>query len=133
MKKTVTVLALILSFSLATANAKKLVTPSTSNVEITTNPETSLSAICKASALGDIEKVKMLINNGVDVNTKSNGMLPIHYAAKFNRVDVIKVLITAGSKIHSICDKGLTAIRYAEKTNAKEAAQFLKRFKNKDA
>jgi hypothetical protein len=42
---------------------------------------------------------------------------------------MIKVLITAGSEIHSPCDKGLTALRHAEKTNATEAAQFLKRFK----
>ncbi|MBT8244060.1 MAG: ankyrin repeat domain-containing protein [Winogradskyella sp.] len=65
----------------------------------------------------------------MDVNEKSNGMMPIHYAARYNRVEVIKVLITAGSKIHATCDKGLTAVSHAEKTNAAEAAQFLKRFK----
>jgi ankyrin repeat protein len=86
-----------------------------------------VSPLCTAVARGDIEKVEQLINNGVDVNQKSNGMLPIHYAAKFNRVEIIKLLITAGSEIHSFSDDGLTAIRYAEKTNAKEALSFLKR------
>ena len=67
----------------------------------------------------------------MDVNTKSNGMMPIHYAAKYNRVELIKVLITAGSKIHESCDSGYTALRLAEKANATDAALFLKRFKKK--
>jgi ankyrin repeat protein len=67
-----------------------------------------------------------------DVNAKSNGMQPIHYAAKYNRVDLIKVLITAGSEIHTPCDKGYTALRHAKKAKANDAAQFLKRFKNKN-
>jgi len=131
MKTTVTVLALALSMSFATVNAANFEITS-ENTEIV-KPSLEVSPLCKAAAIGDIDKVKQLINNGVDVNRKSNGMLPIHYAAKFNRVDIIKVLITAGSKIHASSDQGLTALRYAEKTNATDAAQFLKRFKNKNA
>ncbi|MDA8768712.1 ankyrin repeat domain-containing protein [Winogradskyella sp.] len=56
-------------------------------------------------------------------------MQPIHYAARHNRVDIIKVLITVGSDIHTPCDKGYSVIRHAQKTNAVEAAEFLKRFK----
>ena len=127
MKKTVTVLALALSLSIPTLNA--------SNPEILSTPislvedNTNVSALCPAVAKGEIEKVKQLLNNGVDVNKKSNGMQPIHYAARHNRVDIIKVLITAGSDIHTPCDKGYSAISHAQKTNAVEAAEFLKRFK----
>ncbi|WP_375235706.1 ankyrin repeat domain-containing protein [Winogradskyella sp.] len=127
MKKSVTVLALALSLSIPTLNA--------SNPEILSTPislvedNTNVSALCTAVAKGEIEKVKQLLNNGVDVNKKSNGMQPIHYAARHNRVDIIKVLITAGSDIHTPCDKGYSAIRHAQKTNAVEAAEFLKRFK----
>ena len=46
--------------------------------------------------------------------------------------EIIKVLITAGSKIHATCDLGYTALGHAKKAKAKEAAQFLKRFKNKN-
>ena len=60
-------------------------------------------------------------------------MLPIHYAAKYNRVDAMRVLIKAGSKIHSPCDKGYTALKYAKLSKAKDAEQFLKRFKDKSA
>ena len=127
MKKSVTVLALALSLSIPTLNA--------SNPEILSTPisvvedNTNVSALCTAVAKGEIEKVKQLFNNGVDVNKKSNGMQPIHYAARHNRVDIIKVLITAGSDIHTPCDKGYSAISHAQKTNAVEAAEFLKRFK----
>lgn len=127
MKKTVTVLALALSVSFATVNASNYDSISES-IEVKV-VENKVSPICVAAAKGDIETIKQLLNNGVDINQKSNGMLPIHYAAKYNRVEAIKVLITAGSEIHATCDKGLSALRHAEKTNAKEAALFLKRFK----
>lgn len=80
MKKSVTVLALALSLSIPTLNA--------SNPEILSTPisvvedNTNVSALCIAVAKGEIEKVKQLLNNGVDVNKKSNVMQPIHYAAR---------------------------------------------------
>lgn len=125
MKKTAVVLALALGLSIVNVNASN---------DLSTSKEVTvkiieISPLCKAVATGDMDTVKKLINNGVDVNAKSNGMLPIHYAAKYNRVDMIKTLITAGSEIHTTCDKGYTALNHAEKTNAKDAALFLKRFK----
>lgn len=128
MKKSVTILALTLVLALPTVNASNFEKPVTIST-IVENPA-EVSALAMAAAKGDVEKVKMLLKNGVDVNQKSNGMLPIHYAAKYNRVDVIKVLITAGSKILETSDSGLTALRYAEKSKATEAALFLKRFKS---
>lgn len=129
MKKTAVILALVLGFSIGNLNASN--DPLTSAINEVTVKTFEVSPLCKAAAAGDIETAKKLINNGVKVNVKSNGMLPIHYAARYNRVDMIKLLITAGSKIHSECDKGLTPLRHAEKTNAIEAAQFLKRFKKR--
>jgi ankyrin repeat protein len=128
-KKSVTILALSLGLSFVTLNATNY--HNRLDVNEVKLIKTEVSPLCTAVARGDIEKVEQLINNGVDVNQKSNGMLPIHYAAKFNRVEIIKLLITAGSEIYSFSDDGLTALRYAEKTNAKEALSFLKRFKDK--
>lgn len=131
MKKSLVILALALGFSTVTVNASNFETIS-GLTEIL--PDYSkISPLCMAVAKGDLTKVKQLIKQGADVNQKSNGMLPIHYAAKYNRVDALRVLITAGSKIHSTCDKGYTALKYAELSKAKEAKQFLKRFKDKSA
>ena len=131
MRKSVVILALALGFSTVSVNATNLcsITDGIENEVIESKP----SALCTAVVKGDVVAIKALIKNGADVNQKSNGMLPIHYAAKYNRVDVIKVLITSGSKIHSTCDKGFTALQHASKTKALDAAKFLKRFKGKDA
>lgn len=131
MKKSVAVLALALGFSISNLNATNEILSSDINDIIVQSVE--ISPLCKAVAKGNTDMVKMLIKNGVDVNTKSNGMMPIHYAAKYNRVELIKILITAGSKIHQPCDTGYTALGLAKKANAKEAALFLKRFKDKNA
>ncbi|WP_407556171.1 ankyrin repeat domain-containing protein [Winogradskyella sp. 4-2091] len=131
MKKSVVVLALALGFSISNLNASNVILSSNVNDVIVQTVE--VSPLCKAVATGNTEEVKKLIKNGVDVNAKSNGMMPIHYAAKYNRVDLIKVLITAGSEIHSTCDKGYSALTLAKKANAKEAALFLKRFKKTTA
>ncbi|WP_418636971.1 ankyrin repeat domain-containing protein [Winogradskyella sp.] len=130
MKKSVVVLALALGFSISNLNATNNVLASDTN-EVIVKP-VEVSPLCKAVVTGNIEEVKRLLNNGVDVNAKSNGMMPIHYAAKYNRVEIIKTLITAGSEIHKPCDKGYTALRHAQKTKAVDAELFLKRFKNKN-
>jgi len=130
MKKSVVVLALALGFSISNLNASNAISTSEVNDIIVTTVE--VSPLCKAVATGNLEEVNKLIKSGADVNAKSNGMMPIHYAAKYNRVEIIKVLITAGSKIHESCDMGYTALNHAQKSKAKEAEMFLKRFKNKD-
>jgi len=129
MKKSTVALALALGFSILNLNASNVIlTSEVDNVIVQTK---EVSPLCKAVATGNTEEVKRLLNNGVDVNAKSKGMMPIHYAAKHNRVDLIRVLITAGSKIHQYNDQGYTALQLAQKVNAKEAAQFLKRFRKK--
>jgi ankyrin repeat protein len=131
MKKSVVVLALALGFSISNLNASNVILSSEVDNAIIQTVE--VSPLCKAVATGNTEEVKRLIKNGVDVNAKSNGMMPIHYAAKYNRVELIKILITAGSEIHESCDQGYTALRLAEKAKANDAALFLKRFKRKTA
>lgn len=126
MKKSTVILVLV--FGILTTSAKAL-TYSTIIPANTIEKTEKITPLCKAVAMGDMDTVVRLINNGVNVNVKSNGMLPIHYAAKYNRVNMIKTLITAGSEIHLLCDKGYTALAHAKKSNAKEAEMFLRRFK----
>ncbi|WP_299521224.1 ankyrin repeat domain-containing protein [Winogradskyella sp.] len=130
MKKTVVVLALALGFSISNLNATNDVLTSDNIAEVSVE-KVEVSPLCKAVATGNVEAVKTLIKQGADVNAKSNGMGPIHYAAKYNRVELIKILITAGADVHKNCDLGYSALNHAEKSNANDAAQFLKRFKKK--
>ena len=129
MKKTAVILAIALGFSFSNLNAANDHF-SSENVEVTVN-NFKPNPLCLAVAKGDVEAVKKLIELGEDVNKKSNGMLPIHYAAKYNRVEVMKVLINAGSEVYTTCDKGMTPLRHAELSNAKEAARLLKSLKRR--
>ena len=131
MKKSLVILALALGFSTVTVNA--LNSETISNTTEVSVEKSKVSPLSLAVAKGDLTTVKQLIKNGANVNEKSNGMLPIHYAAKYNRVDAMRALIKAGSKIHAPCDKGYTALKYAKLSKAKDAENLLKRFKDKSA
>ena len=64
---------------------------------------------------------------GEDVNQKSDGMTPIMYAAKYNRTEILELLIAKGADLKAKSDKEMTAIRYAELHGAKDAYQILEK------
>ncbi len=118
MKKTIIVAAIAFCLAISTSNAN-----SETNYE---NTDTivlvsKVSPFCLAIAKGDFDTVKKLVELGTDVNKKSNGMTPVMYAAKFNRVDIMKLLINSGAKLQAKSDRGLTAKDYAVISNAKDA------------
>ena len=123
MKKTIIISAIALCFSVVTVNAKSI----NQNVkDYSIETVAQVSPFCVSIAKGDIETVKKLITLGADVNKKSNGMTPAMYAAKFNRTDILKLLIAKGAKLKIKSDKGMTAKKYAELSNAKEALLIIK-------
>ncbi|MEX0362562.1 ankyrin repeat domain-containing protein [Flagellimonas sp.] len=85
-----------------------------------------INSFCKAIVKGDVETVKKLIELGEDVNQKSLGMAPIHFAARYNQTEILEVLIANGANLRKKCDKGYTAKKYAELSNAVEALRVLK-------
>lgn len=80
------------------------------------------NAICK----GDIETVKKFLDYGADINEKSNGMTPLMLAARYNQIDILKLLIEKGANLKLTDEKGLTALKYAERSNASQAVEALK-------
>ncbi|MCB0446950.1 MAG: ankyrin repeat domain-containing protein, partial [Gelidibacter sp.] len=87
MKKTIIITAIALGFSVTTLTAKTSI--SESNVLEFVNTKPSISPLCKSIVKGDIETVKKLIELGVNINEKSNGMTPAMYAARFNKVKIL--------------------------------------------
>lgn len=79
-----------------------------------------------AVSKGDIEAVKKFIEYGADVNEKSNGMSPLMMAARYNKVEIIKILLSNGANLNAKDEKGFTALKHAELSNAKDAVQVLK-------
>ncbi|AXT20699.1 ankyrin repeat domain-containing protein [Flavobacteriaceae bacterium AU392] len=127
MRKSLVIIAIALGFTAMPANASTF-------LETKTNSEASfvegkVNAFCLSVAKGDIDTVKKLISLGTDVNEKSNGMTPLHYAAKYNRVEILKLLVENGAKLNKRCDKGNTAVEYAKLSNAKDAIAVLNELK----
>lgn len=86
-----------------------------------------LSTICKMIQAGEYEAVKAFIANGTDINRKSMGMTPAMYAARYNRVEILKLLIQNGAKLKLKSSNGYTALDYAKMSKAKEAYAVIEK------
>ena len=122
MKKTIIISAIALCVSVVTVHA----TTDNSNVD-NYNVETvfKVNSFCISIAKGDIETVKKLLSIGEDVNQKSDGMTPLMYAAKYNRTEILELLIERGADLKAKSDKEMTALKFAEIHGAKDAYEIL--------
>ncbi|OUR94425.1 hypothetical protein A9Q87_01950 [Flavobacteriales bacterium 34_180_T64] len=126
MRKSVLIIAIALGFSMSSVNANNSV-DSSSNFTIT-KAIFSVSPFCTSIAKGDLVTVEKLIALGEDVNRKSNGMTPAMYAAKYNRVEILKLLIKNGAELNKKSDRGMTAENYAELSNAQDVLEVISNF-----
>ena len=123
MKKSIIISAIALCFSLGTVNA----TPSTSIPNTLENVRYfKVNSFCVSIALGDIDTVMKLLSLGEDVNQTSNGMTPAMYAAKFNRTEILELLIIHGADLKAKNSKKMTAAKYAEIHGATDAGLIIK-------
>jgi ankyrin repeat protein len=124
MKKTIIYLSLaFVAFSnVAIASNVDATAPKFELVKTYSNNTPLANAICK----GDIEAVKKFIEYGADVNEKSNGMTPLMLAARYNNVELINLLIAKGADLKIKDDKGNSALKYAQLSNAAKAVDALK-------
>lgn len=122
MKKTIIISAIALCFSLVSVHAKTD-HPTIKNYEV--EVYFKVNSFCVSIAKGDFETVQKLIARGADINQRSNGMTPAMYAAKFNRVEILNLLISKGANLKAKSDKKMTAADYAELHGAKEALAIV--------
>ncbi|MGB3149553.1 MAG: ankyrin repeat domain-containing protein [Maribacter sp.] len=87
--------------------------------------EVELSSFCKAVMQGDIDMVKRMIELGEDVNKKSLGMTPVMYAARYNKAEVLQILIDHGANLRIKSNQGYSVQKYAELSNATDALAVL--------
>ncbi|WP_299164010.1 ankyrin repeat domain-containing protein [uncultured Eudoraea sp.] len=85
----------------------------------------AISSFCKAILQGDIDTVKSLIELGEDVNQKSLDMTPAMFAARYNKADILQLLIENGADLSIKNDKGYTAKKLAKLSHATEALAVL--------
>ena len=78
---------------------------------------------------GDITVVKKFIEYGVDVNEMTNGKTPLMYAARYNELEIVKLLLEKGAKTNIKDSNHFTALDYARISNANEVFEYLKNLK----
>lgn len=122
MKKTIIISVFTLCFSIVTLHANTL---SQSSQNYQSSSKVKVNPFCASIAKGDFETVKKLVELGADINQKSEGLTPVMYAAKYNRTDILKLLIANGADLKAKSDKGLTALKYAELHKADDAKAIL--------
>ena len=84
-----------------------------------------LSSFCKAIMQGDFDTVKKFIELGEDVNKKSMGMTPAIFAARYNKAEILELLIANGANLKIKSDKGYSVKKYAELSNATDALRVI--------
>ncbi len=123
MKKTV--FAILMAMCITSVSFAKEVNLTTTGHSYDHVMTTKTTPFCMAIVKGDFDTVKKLIELGSDINQKSHGMTPLMFAARYNRTEIIKLLIKKGANIKAKDDKGNTAIKIAKLSNAKEAIALL--------
>ncbi len=89
--------------------------------------KTDISTFCKAIIKGDIALVKGMIEAGENVNKKSVGMTPALFAARYNRVEILELLIESGANLKIKSKSGLTIKQVAESANAEKALALIEK------
>ncbi|NAS29528.1 hypothetical protein GTQ40_00955 [Flavobacteriaceae bacterium R38] len=129
MKKTVFILTFAFVAFISNVNASDITTftpnSNTTDTEISSN--FSINSFFMAVAKGDINTVKKLIEFGENVNQKTtSGMTPAMYAARYNRVEILELLIEHGADLKAKCKLGYKAAHYAKASDSKEAMRVIK-------
>lgn len=123
MKKSISMLLLICVFAYVGTYAN---TTSVKNIDVTTvSFKDKINDLCKASMRGNVDEVRSLLALGEEVNEKSLGLTPAMYAARYNKAEVLKVLLLNGANLDIKSDKGHTAKEYAEMSNAKDVLEVI--------
>jgi len=126
MKKTV--LTLAMAFALLAVNANTETGVHYNNFTTTIGSKITKpgpDSFCKAIMEGDVETVQRMIELGENVNKKSLGKTPAIFAARYNKPEIMKILIANGADLSIKCDNGYTVEKYAELSNASDVLKVL--------
>ncbi|MGB3145664.1 MAG: ankyrin repeat domain-containing protein [Maribacter sp.] len=123
MKKSISIFFLASIFTVFGSYANMAAVSTDTNLTLTVNDD--ITALCEAAMKGDVEKVRSLIALGEELNEKSKGLTPAMYAARYNKAEVLKVLMLNGANMNIKSDKGYTAKDYASMSNAKDVMQVI--------
>ncbi len=130
MKKTVLTVAMAFALMAASANTETGVF--SNNFTATISSEATKpgpDSFCKAIMEGDVETVQRMIALGEDVNQKSLGKTPAIFAARYNKPEIMRILIANGADLSIKSDEGLSVMKHAELSNATAVQEVLLEYK----
>lgn len=130
MKKSISFFSLALVMLGNVAIASNVVDNSS---KISFNYEVSdVNPLCLAISKGDINKVKEIIAYGVDVNdTTLRGMTPLMYAAIYNQVEIVELLLEKGANLDKKDNMGHTVFDHAKLSKSDAVLEVLKKGKKR--
>ncbi|XP_043964692.1 myotrophin isoform X1 [Gambusia affinis] len=87
--------------------------------------ERKIDRVIWALKNGDVNEVQDILKTAEDVNQFLEGRKPLHYAADFGQLDVIKYLLDKGADVNATDKHGLTPLMNACFEDHKECAKIL--------
>ncbi|XP_010530510.1 PREDICTED: protein arginine N-methyltransferase 2 [Tarenaya hassleriana] len=82
--------------------------------------------LCAAAIVGDVEKVKELMDAGADVSYfDGDGLTPLMHAAKLGHAPVVAALLEAGAPWNALSPSNLSAGDFAMDSSHQEAFEIL--------
>lgn len=125
MRKTILIAAAAFMLAAPAMMANHHNTNGNSNVNLISIKNSEINSFCMAIVKGDLDLVKKLIAMGEDVNQKSLGMTPAMFAARYNKVEILKVLIANEADLNIKSNRGHSIVQIAQFSNAKEALEVI--------
>lgn len=96
------------------------------NINLAATNQMRVAPIHAAAAARQIEIVKMLVENGADVNAKQQqGFVPLHAAAQNGDAEMTKLLLDHGADAKARSDNGQTALDLAMLQGHAKAVELL--------
>jgi ankyrin repeat protein len=125
MKKSIIAFGILLSVAFNTVNAN--VNPEDRTIRSIISTTNNVAPLSLAVAQNDYQTVKRFLELGSDIEVKDKtmGMTPIMYAARYNNVELLELLVAKGADAEEISKIGYTALDYAKTSNATDAVSFL--------
>lgn len=98
------------------------------NLKIEKTSIKDLTPLSIAVVKGNFDTTKKFLEFGSDINQKSGAMAmtPLMYAARYNKVELMKLLVANGANVKAKSKIGATALKYAKAANAHGAVKYLK-------
>ena len=86
----------------------------------------TISSLHVAASVGDMNKVKTFIQEGIDINARDlGGYTPLHLAVQSGQTDIVEFLITKGADVKAKDRRNKTPLHTAASNGHREAAELL--------